>query len=448
MAALRTDGLMPFVGHSSFGPFAMSQVDDSLSNGRRDFLRQCGIGLPLALAAGGLPALGLMAAADADAACPNPSGRSIPPRVRGTTVLDVRDYGARGNGVHDDTPAFQNAIDALPANGGTVQVPAGTYLIEATRAPGSYDGERYGVRLRSNLHLQLMSGAELLAIPNSDDPGRTRDRNYMLYGYMVNEVEISGGRIVGERVRHVATEGKKSEWGHGIQFRGVQRATIRDTEVSDCWGDCIAISVSSTADGSAPSSDIIVSNAICSGARRQGLTIATSRRITVYDSEFSNTLGTGLTGSGNGVDIEPDSPGTADVIHIENCLARNNRAVGIHVITLSGGTAAITGVTIRQCRLEQNRGYGLYVQGGGVANGFVALNQIRGNGFRGMALRNGVANYQANGNYFSNNLTTAQATSAAAEVAGWDSRLWKHIEYTDDIDIQDVIGRNFYWTLS
>ncbi|MEJ1098268.1 MULTISPECIES: right-handed parallel beta-helix repeat-containing protein [unclassified Pseudoxanthomonas] len=429
----------------------MDQIEDRIFSGRREFLRHSGIGVPLTLAGGALPALGLMAMAPtAKAACPNPNpSRTLPTRVIGSAVLNVRDYGARGNGVHDDSVALQNAVNALPASGGTVQVPAGIYLINATRAAGNHEEERYGVRLRSNMRLDLMQGAELVAIPNSDDPNRATDRNYILYAYMASELEISGGKIVGERTRHEAIAGKKSEWGNGIQFRGVQRATIRDVEVSDCWGDCITLGRTSLVDGSMPSTDIVISNVVCSGARRQGLTIGTTRRVSVYDSEFNNIFGTGISGSGNGIVVEPDGTGAADVIHIENCIARNNFGAGIHVVTLvqDGATATITGVTIRQCRAEYNT-HGIRVQGDRVSNGFIALNQIRSNGLRGLALIAGVSNYQVSGNYFSNNHTTAPATNTPAEITGWESRLWKHIQYTDDIDIQAAVGRNFYWTVS
>ncbi|ORL15422.1 glycosyl hydrolase family 28-related protein [Prescottella equi] len=45
--------------------------------------------------------------------------------------VNVRDFGAVGNAVTDDTAAIQAAIDSLPEVGGTVYIPRGTYLISA-----------------------------------------------------------------------------------------------------------------------------------------------------------------------------------------------------------------------------------------------------------------------------------------------------------------------------
>lgn len=49
--------------------------------------------------------------------------------LRGEEVVNVRDYGATGDGVTNDTAAFHAAIDALPAGGGTVFVPEGVYIV-------------------------------------------------------------------------------------------------------------------------------------------------------------------------------------------------------------------------------------------------------------------------------------------------------------------------------
>jgi len=44
-------------------------------------------------------------------------------------TVSVKDFGAVGDGVANDAPAFQAAINALPASGGRVRIPSGTYLL-------------------------------------------------------------------------------------------------------------------------------------------------------------------------------------------------------------------------------------------------------------------------------------------------------------------------------
>ncbi|NUS38013.1 MAG: hypothetical protein HOQ02_03195 [Lysobacter sp.] len=78
-------------------------------------------------------------------------------RSRGGTVVSVRDTGAVGDGIHDDTAAIQAAINALPVTGGTVFVPAGTYLIDTTKK----------INLRSLMLLSLDTNAVLKAKTSS-----------------------------------------------------------------------------------------------------------------------------------------------------------------------------------------------------------------------------------------------------------------------------------------
>ena len=68
-------------------------------------------------------------------------------------VFNVRDFGALGDGTNLDSVAIDRAIDsAAAAGGGTVLVPAGSYLC------GS-------IHLRSNLHLVIDAGAVILGAP-------------------------------------------------------------------------------------------------------------------------------------------------------------------------------------------------------------------------------------------------------------------------------------------
>jgi signal transduction histidine kinase len=53
--------------------------------------------------------------------------------MRYPAFLNVKDYGAIGNGVADDTAAIQAAITAIGATtGGTIYFPQGTYLVSTT----------------------------------------------------------------------------------------------------------------------------------------------------------------------------------------------------------------------------------------------------------------------------------------------------------------------------
>ena len=70
-------------------------------------------------------------------------------------LLNVRDFRALGDGVHDDTPAFAAAIACLPENG-TLYVPEGTYLLKP-------------VFLKSNMTLYLEKDAVLLGTPDREE---------------------------------------------------------------------------------------------------------------------------------------------------------------------------------------------------------------------------------------------------------------------------------------
>ena len=57
--------------------------------------------------------------------------------ITDSTVFDVRNYGATGDGVTDDTDAIQAAINAAAADSSTVYIPAGRYLCTDSIVPVS-----------------------------------------------------------------------------------------------------------------------------------------------------------------------------------------------------------------------------------------------------------------------------------------------------------------------
>lgn len=65
-----------------------------------------------------------------------------------STVFNVLDYGAKGDGVTDDTHAIQLAINAaFKAGGGEVLLPEGTYLVSGPNNDGG------ALTLKSNVQL-------------------------------------------------------------------------------------------------------------------------------------------------------------------------------------------------------------------------------------------------------------------------------------------------------
>lgn len=86
------------------------------------------------------------------------------------TVIDVTDFGAAGDGVRDDRPAIQAAIDALAAKqGGTLRIPKGTYLLDSYR-PSAHPWGFYNLLVGSSIHIEGEPGTTLLQGPNGRAP--------------------------------------------------------------------------------------------------------------------------------------------------------------------------------------------------------------------------------------------------------------------------------------
>lgn len=119
------------------------------------------------------------------------------PNLRGARTYNIRDFGATGDGTTLDTSAVQAAIDAAHTDdGGTVLVPAGTFVIGT-------------VELKSNVTLHLAAQGKLLGSPDIKDY------------HAGNNIPPSNGNIVllsAANAENVTIEGPGTIDGNGAKF--------------------------------------------------------------------------------------------------------------------------------------------------------------------------------------------------------------------------------------
>ena len=161
----------------------------------------------------------------------------------GARIYNIRDYGAKGDGTTLDTAALQAAIDACTVDGGgTVLVPAGTFLIGTTE-------------LKSNVTLHIAASAKLLgsadgkqyhavdAIPLSGDTTLVDGNWALLYAVKQINVTIEGpGTIDGQGFQfHSPVRGTPPPSGLGGNKRPYhiltyqcENLTIRNIDLIDC----------------------------------------------------------------------------------------------------------------------------------------------------------------------------------------------------------------------
>ncbi|REE57502.1 parallel beta-helix repeat protein [Paenibacillus taihuensis] len=239
--------------------------------------------------------------------------------------VNVKNFGALGNGVADDTVAINAAMSSLPASGGTVYIPEGTYMINAGN-PYNPVTNATCISLRSNVTVILAEGATLKAITNAFN-------NYAIFLVRaVSNVTIEGGVLQGERYTH--TGPVEGQVGVGVWLEGATNVTIRDTTCKEFWGDGIYTRFHTTLGNT---KKVSVENVSFIDNRRQGISICANENFRVINCSFETTQGTDPAA---GIDIEPELGGTVkDVIIVGNVFKGNK----IGVQALGDSSATING---------------------------------------------------------------------------------------------------------
>ena len=214
-------------------------------------------------------------------------------------------------------------------SGGTVVVPDGVYMINATR----------GVRPKSSTTLRLSSGSVLRAIATSSG-------NYNLIRIQdVSNVAVVGGTVEGDLGRHQGTDG---QWGHGISIVDARSVTIDSVAAVQAWGDGFYV-------GGTTSANITLCRVRADHNRRQGISVTDVDGMVIRNSAFTRTLGE-PGGAGSGIDLEPNGNQ-----HVHNVQLLNNTITDNSVQGLSIGmnnafvsTSTNKNITVRGNTFDNN----------------------------------------------------------------------------------------------
>jgi polygalacturonase len=123
------------------------------------------------------------------------------PIIPGKTFV-IKDFGAKGDDITDDTRAIQTAIDsAISAGGGKVILTGGSFLCGP-------------LHFSSNLNFCIDSGAVLKMLPKDQYPGGTDQGLDFISGSKLHDIVISGKGTI---------DGQGSPWWPFAKIEGIKR---------------------------------------------------------------------------------------------------------------------------------------------------------------------------------------------------------------------------------
>lgn len=213
-------------------------------------------------------------------------------------VFDVKIYGAKGDGVTDDTAAFASVVSAATAAKGTVQIPAGTYVATMAVTMGGITIRGAGKDATIIKAPNATAATRVVAVANSDGTvlkdltidgnkaGRSDEKpiTYSLLLFQSSDCSVENVRVTNaEQIGIGLSASKRTRLSKSeVDGSGWQNITTLNNKAGGCEGtvisncrstnpgyDCIQI----TAVGS-----VTVENCYLAGSPFGGVYVATGAR--------------------------------------------------------------------------------------------------------------------------------------------------------------------------
>jgi len=227
-------------------------------------------------------------------------------------VKNVQFYGAKGDGVTDDTDAF----NAAAATGSLIVDVPGTYLLDGVKRVSILQD-------RTVMRVNQTPGAVRFAEKANAAP---KTRIFNVNGSDC-DLDLGGAYLIGDRDMHRFTAGSTHEWGYCFFLGGAR---------NKLYGNGLGMFTKATGDGLGVSGpDHEVFGLVLDGNRRQGCSAFNAPRLNFHDNICRNTGNNGLPdpagliGPFCGFDCEPDGGDCLDLFIHNNTFGPNNRSGAI-----------------------------------------------------------------------------------------------------------------------
>lgn len=280
--------------------------------------------------------------------------------------VNVKDYGAKGNGNADDTKSFQTAVDFLKNNGGgTLKVPPGNYSISFLK----FFGKKYSnisiIGENANI-LQRIAGSRKSV---ENDRFKTFSQRHAADGCFVFDAQVSEQKDDTNSIKNIKLSGLNfisdvekqgfDELLHQISAHGVSNFTIENCSFTGFLGDGIAINGGTDFSQyhDAYNENVVIRNCTFNGVNknnRQGISIYYSDGFTIDHCDFKNISRDDMPGA---IDIEADREMNVSRNGlISNCTFENIGGMGAICIVQRKGTNenkfSHTGYIIEDCNFK------------------------------------------------------------------------------------------------
>ncbi|CAM0102389.1 hypothetical protein PODOV084v1_p0045 [Vibrio phage 340E47.2] len=298
-------------------------------------------------------------------------------------VVNVKDFGAVGDGVTDDREAIQAAIDSL-AGGGSVFIPKGTYMLSVTPYIDN-DGVEFGIH-----SLQMKNGVRLYGDSYSSIL-KVLDNQYGAGAFyrVISSERTDGNRLIESQIESITIDGNRANQVASAQCSNIQLECSSDVSVTNVRSiNANGLGIQLRATQASAMQRIAVESCKVNNCSNIGIQCSNFRGLVIADNNITNCDNNGIDIFGNDGDATAQGRYfsiTGNVV--SNCLA------GIFPETSQDG--AVTGNSVNECT------HGAIVNRiNGEPNGLV----ITGNSFNacqtGMLCSGDTGGVLVSGNYF------------------------------------------------